>query len=169
MRLLGLLIAFAVPGFPQPPEGAEIYRATCAQCHDGSVERAPRLEMLRQLGAQPIVDSLENGAMRLIGIRMTPAARRAAAAFISGAGEKSSTAESPVRGLCGEANLPDGKRLLVAGQKSGWLHAVDPDRGGAINGPGPVIVDGMLYVNSGYALFGTMPGNVLLAFSVDGE
>ena len=37
-------------------------------------------------------------------------------------------------------------------------------KGGSINGPGPVIVDGMVYVNSGYGMFGSMPGNVLLAF-----
>jgi polyvinyl alcohol dehydrogenase (cytochrome) len=37
-------------------------------------------------------------------------------------------------------------------------------RGGAIDGPGPVVVGGMLYVNSGYAIFGGAPGNVLLAF-----
>jgi polyvinyl alcohol dehydrogenase (cytochrome) len=36
--------------------------------------------------------------------------------------------------------------------------------GGALNAAGPVIVDGMLYVNSGYGQFGAMPGNVLLAF-----
>lgn len=36
--------------------------------------------------------------------------------------------------------------------------------GGAIDGPGPVIVRGMLYVNSGYGMFGGAPGNVLLAF-----
>ena len=33
-------------------------------------------------------------------------------------------------------------------------------------GPGPTIVDGMLYVNSGYAQWGGLPGNVLLAFEV---
>jgi polyvinyl alcohol dehydrogenase (cytochrome) len=38
--------------------------------------------------------------------------------------------------------------------------------GGAMDGPGPVIVGGMLYVNSGYGFNGGMPGNVLLAFSV---
>lgn len=38
--------------------------------------------------------------------------------------------------------------------------------GGAIDGPGPVIVDGMLYVNSGYAQWSGVPGNVLLAFEV---
>jgi len=39
-------------------------------------------------------------------------------------------------------------------------------RGGAMDGPGPTIVDGMLYVNSGYAQWGGLPGNVLLAFEV---
>src|SRR5712671_529595 len=38
--------------------------------------------------------------------------------------------------------------------------------GGAMDGPGPVIADGMLYVNSGYAQWGGLPGNVLLAFEV---
>jgi polyvinyl alcohol dehydrogenase (cytochrome) len=41
--------------------------------------------------------------------------------------------------------------------------------GGSLDGPGPVIVAGMLYVNSGYAFLGTAPGNVLLAFSVEGK
>ena len=40
-------------------------------------------------------------------------------------------------------------------------------QGGSINGPGPVVVDGMVYVNSGYAAFGGRPGNVLLAFGVE--
>ena len=39
-------------------------------------------------------------------------------------------------------------------------------RGGAMDGPGPTIVDGMLYVTSGYAQWGGLPGNVLLAFEV---
>jgi polyvinyl alcohol dehydrogenase (cytochrome) len=37
--------------------------------------------------------------------------------------------------------------------------------GGAIDGPGVVVVDGMLFVNSGYTRYGGMPGNVLLAFA----
>jgi polyvinyl alcohol dehydrogenase (cytochrome) len=41
--------------------------------------------------------------------------------------------------------------------------------GGSIDGPGAVVVGGMLYVNSGYQFFGTIPGNVLLAFSVKGD
>jgi polyvinyl alcohol dehydrogenase (cytochrome) len=41
--------------------------------------------------------------------------------------------------------------------------------GGSLDGPGAVIVGGMLYVNSGYAFVGGVPGNVLLVFSVDGK
>ena len=57
-----------------------------------------------------------------------------------------------------------------------WEHDTNGDydtvngvaaRGGSINGPGAVVVGGMVYVNSGYAAFGGRPGNVLLAFGVD--
>jgi polyvinyl alcohol dehydrogenase (cytochrome) len=39
-------------------------------------------------------------------------------------------------------------------------------RGGAMDGPGPTVAGGMLYVNSGYAQWGGLPGNVLLAFEI---
>jgi len=42
-------------------------------------------------------------------------------------------------------------------------------KGGSMDGPGPVIAGGMLYVCSGYGAWGGLPGNVLLAFSVDGR
>jgi polyvinyl alcohol dehydrogenase (cytochrome) len=42
-------------------------------------------------------------------------------------------------------------------------------RGGGLDGPGPAIGGGMLFVSSGYASSGGAPGNVLLAFSVDGK
>lgn len=42
-------------------------------------------------------------------------------------------------------------------------------KGGSLDVAGPATGGGMLFVNSGYALWGGMPGNVLLAFSVDGK
>jgi polyvinyl alcohol dehydrogenase (cytochrome) len=42
-----------------------------------------------------------------------------------------------------------------------------PAKGGSLDGPAPVFADGMLYVNSGYNMFGEIPGNVILAFSID--
>ena len=44
-----------------------------------------------------------------------------------------------------------------------------PAHGGAIESDGPVVVDGTLLVNSGYSFGSRMPGNVLLAFTVDGN
>ena len=44
-----------------------------------------------------------------------------------------------------------------------------PGQGGSMDGPGPVIAGGMLFVNSGYPTGGGTPGNVLLAFSVGEE
>jgi polyvinyl alcohol dehydrogenase (cytochrome) len=44
-----------------------------------------------------------------------------------------------------------------------------PGHGGSLDGPGPAVADGMLFVNSGYPTAGGMSGNVLLAFSVDGK
>lgn len=39
--------------------------------------------------------------------------------------------------------------------------------GGSIDGPGPVVVKGMVLINSGYPRNGGMPGNVLLAFTAE--
>jgi polyvinyl alcohol dehydrogenase (cytochrome) len=40
-----------------------------------------------------------------------------------------------------------------------------PAKGGSIDGAGPVVVGGMVFVNSGYPRNGGMPGNALLAFA----
>jgi polyvinyl alcohol dehydrogenase (cytochrome) len=40
-------------------------------------------------------------------------------------------------------------------------------KGGSLDGPGAVVVNGMVFVNSGYSRFGGLPGNVLLAFGAE--
>ncbi len=42
-------------------------------------------------------------------------------------------------------------------------------RGGVLDATGPTVANGMVYVNSGYGRQVGQPGNVLLAFSVDGK
>jgi len=54
--------------------------------------------------------------------------------------------------------------LIIAGRP-----ALVQDGAASYDGPGPATAGGMLLVNSGYARAGGMPGNVLLAFSVDGK
>lgn len=79
---------------------------------------------------------------------------------------------------------------VLAGSMDGHLRAYDKDtgaviwdfdtaiefetlsgetaHGGSIGGAvGPVFKDGMMYINSGYGVYFHMPGNVLLAFSVE--
>jgi polyvinyl alcohol dehydrogenase (cytochrome) len=67
-------------------------------------------------------------------------------------------------------SISDGKVLWDYDTAHGYK-AVNgvPGRGGSLNVAGPVIVDGTLYAVSGYDLFGGSPGNVLLAFTVDGH
>ena len=76
------------------------------------------------------------------------------------------------------AHSNKGRELVLAGQKSGIVWALDPDdgslvwkqqvgRGGALEGGAAALLDGgMLFVNSGYMFNQHMPGNVLLAFRV---
>jgi len=83
--------------------------------------------------------------------------------------------------------------VVFAGAKDGYVRAFDsthgkmlwefntaqsfqslngrPAHGGALNGPGAVVADGMVYLNSGYpdGGFSNLIGNVLLTFSVDGK
>ena len=42
-------------------------------------------------------------------------------------------------------------------------------KGGSVDVAGPVVSQGFVYANSGYGQWGGVPGNVLLAFSVDGK
>jgi len=44
-----------------------------------------------------------------------------------------------------------------------------PAKGGVMDGAGPTIAGGMVYVNSGYQGRSGTPGVVLMAFSVDGR
>ena len=79
--------------------------------------------------------------------------------------------------------------VLFAGGRDGMLYAFSTDdgrvlwqydtnrefhtvntveaHGGAIGSQGPVIVDGMLFLGSGYTVVSAIPGNVLLAFGVE--
>ena len=51
------------------------------------------------------------------------------------------------------------------GRKFDTVNGVEAN-GGSLDGSGAVVVNGMLYVNSGYIFTGHTPGNVLLAFAV---
>ena len=70
-----------------------------------------------------------------------------------------------------EAHVP-AKRFLVSTDpsyrdrlSSSSVHTLAL-QGGSLDAAGPAVVNGMVFVNSGYGQWGGMPGNVLLAFSI---
>ncbi len=75
-----------------------------------------------------------------------------------------------VDGLLRAYSADDG-RILWDVDTKGEYHTVNgvTAHGGSIDGAGAVVVGGMLYVTSGSAFVGTIPGNVLLAYSIDGQ
>jgi polyvinyl alcohol dehydrogenase (cytochrome) len=89
MNARGLLAAWMVftgaHASAQSPDGAALFRQSCASCHNGSAEsRAPAPEALRLRAPQAIVESLVTGAMRSQGARLSGAERRAVAEFLTG-------------------------------------------------------------------------------------
>lgn len=65
-------------------EGAKVYEQRCSNCHNGQVPRAPKFEFLKVRSADSILDALETGVMRFVGLAMPDVERKAVAEFIAG-------------------------------------------------------------------------------------
>ena len=84
---LAALIAIlaASPALAQAPDGAQVFAASCANCHNGAADsRAPALDALRSRTPEAIIDVLMTGAMRPQGSRLSGPERRAVAEFVTG-------------------------------------------------------------------------------------
>src|SRR4051794_18341063 len=57
------------------PDGAKVYEQRCASCHNGKVSRAPQMPALRQRTPEAILDALETGVMKFLGLGMPDAER----------------------------------------------------------------------------------------------
>src|SRR5580765_457826 len=75
-------VATSAPAAAQ--DGAALYAQNCISCHEqGAVARAPSRDVISALSPDRIVAALETGVMRAQGETLTPAERRAVAAFLS--------------------------------------------------------------------------------------
>ena len=87
-RLIALaLFAFVVPGVAaaqQAPNGEAVYKQRCAGCHEGSLPRMPSREALRGFSPEAVDTALSSFSMRRQGAMLSPAERRAVAAFVTG-------------------------------------------------------------------------------------
>ena len=116
----GAASAWAAPRMASPPNGEALYQKHCARCHNGQVERAPGLNVMRKLPANMVFHSLEVGKMMFQGFARTRDERRALAEWVSGKALAQVTAEDPmVSGFCsdtpGEFQVPE-----ASAQWNGW-------------------------------------------------
>jgi polyvinyl alcohol dehydrogenase (cytochrome) len=83
MRSLLALFAFSA-GLAAAQDGAALYKQSCAQCHDGGMDRAPSRDALKAMSADRVLAAMETGPMISMASRRTALERRAIAEFVSG-------------------------------------------------------------------------------------
>jgi polyvinyl alcohol dehydrogenase (cytochrome) len=74
----------ASAGFAQPQTGESMYKASCAQCHDAGVGRAPARDAFRAMSPERVLAAMETGEMITMGMRWPAEGRRAIAEFLTG-------------------------------------------------------------------------------------
>ncbi|HWF07180.1 MAG TPA: cytochrome c, partial [Bryobacteraceae bacterium] len=81
-----LLCALFLPAllFGQTGTGESMYKASCAQCHDAGVGRAPQRDALRLMSPERVLAAMETGPMVTMGMRWPAEGRRAIAEFVTG-------------------------------------------------------------------------------------
>src|SRR6476660_1453748 len=65
-------------------DGASVYRAACASCHDAGIDRAPSRAALMTMTPERVLASLESGSMISMTAARTASERRAVAEFVTG-------------------------------------------------------------------------------------
>ena len=80
-----LVFSVSAPLAAQPaPDPAAFYQASCAQCHDGGLDRAPNRDVLRSMSPDRVLRALETGPMISMATGRSLAERRAIAEFVTG-------------------------------------------------------------------------------------
>jgi polyvinyl alcohol dehydrogenase (cytochrome) len=104
---LAAALAAAGTAFAQAPDGAELYKRACAQCHDTGASRAPNREQFRTMLPDRVLSAMESGSMVTMANNRSAAERRAIAEFVTGKtfATALSTTPSP-RAMCTPANAP---------------------------------------------------------------
>jgi polyvinyl alcohol dehydrogenase (cytochrome) len=100
----------------QSPDGAAVYKSSCAQCHDEPQARTPSREALRDRTADAILQSLNSGSMAVIALPLSPAEKRAVAEFVTG---KPLGGSPETAGLCG-ARAPMPPQIASLPAWNGW-------------------------------------------------
>jgi len=153
-------------------DGQNVYAATSAS---GRMRPTDPLDTRRN-----ILDPMQGGGLTALRVRDGSVAWYAppivcAANAPSGCSPAQSAAVTAIPGMVFSASM-DGHLRGYSAEDGKVIWDFDTARefqtvngikakGGSIDGPGPVVANGMVFINSGYSRFGGMPGNVLLALA----
>jgi polyvinyl alcohol dehydrogenase (cytochrome) len=127
--LFTLAFVVAVLDKAMAQDGAAVFRANCAACHDttdaAQVRNAPGVEALRTFTPEAILNALVNGKMRIQGTPLSDADRRAVAEFLGGRPLRSTPPGSTVV-RC--TSSPSFRGDAVASDWNGWGNGVENTR-----------------------------------------
>ena len=85
-------------------DGAALYQAYCAHCHEGQVKRAPQRDVMARLPASTVLNSLERGRMKFLGMMRTDQERQAISEWLTGKTLPPPTdTDETVAGFCADA------------------------------------------------------------------
>src|SRR5580693_1413645 len=85
----------------QTQTGEQMYKESCAQCHDAGVGRAPRRETFRDMTPERVLAAMESGEMITMGQRWPAEGRRSIAEFLTGKGFGTSLSTDPsAKAMC---------------------------------------------------------------------
>jgi mono/diheme cytochrome c family protein len=94
-----------------PVDGAAVYAASCASCHDQPTGRTPPKDALKERTADAIHLSLTSGSMAIQGLTLSVAEKKAVSEYLSGKPLGAASAQDtwPLRRKAGGARQPGGE------------------------------------------------------------
>jgi polyvinyl alcohol dehydrogenase (cytochrome) len=108
--------AVVCPAFGQ--DGAALYQARCAKCHDAPTGRTPAVSAVRAMSSAAILRAMESGTMRTQAQGLSSPERIALASYLSGGSIKSESAPLPQSAYCGA--LPVASASISDTRSPGW-------------------------------------------------
>jgi len=129
-NLFVLLSILAIATTALAQDGPALYRTYCAICHEGPTKdaQAPGRDVMKQLSAEQVLESMERGSMRARAAERSRAQRRALAEYVS---DKHLVADSnasiPKSAFCSETSAAPAKPLAGAAW-NGWGHGITNTR-----------------------------------------
>ena len=120
--------------------GAQVYRETCASCHDAGVGRAPQRLVIQDMTPDAIHNALTRGTMRVQGEALSAEQRLAVAEYITGRKLGSSNAAANLKmcsGTSASFDMAEPPALAGWGLDAASTHAIPAEVSGLTSANAP--------------------------------